>query len=237
MSYKIGTNSVGSHSSDEKKEIFSPQLATDDVSAEEEPQQMKVPVDSGFDPEYLRKTIRKIDWRLVPFLSALYSISLIDRTNISLANVAGMGASLELTGNRYSVAVIAFFIPYITLELLSQLGLRKFGAAIWLSSAVTLWGCMMIAMGFVQDHQQLAALRALVGVFEAALFPGAAYLISCWYVRRQIQTRLSFFYVMSVVVAGLSSILAYGLTLIATIDDSLLGWQWIFVVEGLRRYS
>jgi hypothetical protein len=29
-----------------------------------------------------RKLIRKIDWRLLPILGALYSISLIDRTNV-----------------------------------------------------------------------------------------------------------------------------------------------------------
>lgn len=197
---------------------------------------MKVPVDEGFDPVFLRKTLTKIDWRLVPFLAALYSISLIDRTNISLARAAGMGTALELQiSPRYSIAVLMFFIPYILLEIPSQIGLRKFGAAIWLSTAVTLWGCMMLAMGFVKTWQQLTALRALVGIFEAALFPGAAYLISCWYIRRQVQIRLSFFYVMSVFVTGLSSILAYGLARIATVSDALDGWQWIFVVEGLRE--
>jgi hypothetical protein len=29
-----------------------------------------------------KKLIRKIDWRLLPILGALYSISLIDRTNV-----------------------------------------------------------------------------------------------------------------------------------------------------------
>lgn len=30
-----------------------------------------------------KRLIRKIDWRLVPILGALYSIALIDRTNVS----------------------------------------------------------------------------------------------------------------------------------------------------------
>jgi MFS family permease len=71
-------------------------------------------------------------------------------------------------------------VPYIILELPSQIGLRRFGASVWLSSAVTLWGIVLVAMAFVKTWQQLAALRALIGVFEAALFPGCAYLISCW---------------------------------------------------------
>lgn len=32
-----------------------------------------------------KKLIRKIDWRLLPILGALYSIALIDRTNVSAA--------------------------------------------------------------------------------------------------------------------------------------------------------
>lgn len=144
-----------------------------------------------------------------------------------------MGKELKLSiGERYSIAVLAFFIPYILLELPSQVGLRKFGAAIWLSSSVLLWGVVMIAMGFVHNHHQLAGLRALLGVFEATLFPGCAYLISCWYIRRQVQVRLSIFYVTSVAISGLSAILAYGLAQLHG-RAGLSGWRWIFIIEGI----
>lgn len=37
-----------------------------------------------------RLNSRKIDWNLIPILSALYCISLIDRTNVSVARLLGM---------------------------------------------------------------------------------------------------------------------------------------------------
>jgi hypothetical protein len=37
----------------------------------------------AFDEIEEKKLIRKIDWRLLPILGALYSIALIDRTNVS----------------------------------------------------------------------------------------------------------------------------------------------------------
>lgn len=43
-------------------------------------------------------------------------------------------------GDRYSIITLVFFIPYIIFEIPSQFGLRKFGAKIWLGSAVVLWG-------------------------------------------------------------------------------------------------
>jgi hypothetical protein len=48
----------------------------------------------------------------------MYSISLIDRTNLGLAMVAGMAEDLELTvGNRYTILVMIFFVAYIIFEI------------------------------------------------------------------------------------------------------------------------
>ncbi|KAK0531216.1 hypothetical protein OC834_003027 [Tilletia horrida] len=186
-----------------------------------------------YDQSFIRKTMRRVDFRLVPILAVAYMISLIDRTNISLARAAGMNKELALSvGNRYSIAVIAFFPPYIALEILSQLGLRRFGAARWLGSAVILWGIVMIGMGFVKTWEQLTATRALLGIFEAALFPGAAYLLSCWYLRSEVQVRLTWFYLLAVVMSGFSAIIAYGLSLMNG-REGISGWRWIFIIEGV----
>lgn len=67
--------------------------------------------DAGHDPSSVRKTMRKVDRRLLPILGALYSISLIDRTNISNARVAGAGVDLNLTaGSNYSIPLLVFFV-------------------------------------------------------------------------------------------------------------------------------
>lgn len=50
---------------------------------------------------------RKIDIRLLLVLGCTYAISLIDRTNISVARVAGMGTALQLQiGDRYSIITL-----------------------------------------------------------------------------------------------------------------------------------
>jgi hypothetical protein len=57
---------------------------------------------------------RRIDMRLLPILGIMYSISLIDRTNLGLALVAGMQEDLGLAiGNRYTVIVMVFFVAYM----------------------------------------------------------------------------------------------------------------------------
>ena len=107
----------------------------------------RVMIDAGFDAQEIKKTMRKVDWRLVPILAALYSISLIDRTNLALARAAGMEQVLTLRlGDRYSITVVTFFATYIVFEYPSTFGLRKFGAAKWLGTATVLWGAIMLGM-------------------------------------------------------------------------------------------
>lgn len=44
-----------------------------------------------------KRIVRKIDLRLVPICGVMYCISLLDRTNLSAANIAGMSKQLKLT--------------------------------------------------------------------------------------------------------------------------------------------
>lgn len=59
------------------------------------------------DPVMKKRVLRKIDLRLLPILGTLYCISLIDRTNISVARISGLDEDLGLdVGNRASVALL-----------------------------------------------------------------------------------------------------------------------------------
>lgn len=46
----------------------------------------------------------------------MYAISLIDRTNLGLAAIAGMNKDLQLTGDRYTIVIMLFFVMYIIFE-------------------------------------------------------------------------------------------------------------------------
>lgn len=56
--------------------------------------------------------------------------------------------------------------------------LKKLAPKIWLSLIVTLFGIVMIGMGLIRNFGGLVAMRVLLGIFEAGLFPGATYLLS-----------------------------------------------------------
>lgn len=49
------------------------------------------------------KLLRKIDWRLLPILTLLYTLSYLDRGNIGNAKVAGMNEDLGLSDGQYNL--------------------------------------------------------------------------------------------------------------------------------------
>lgn len=72
-----------------------------------------------------------------------------------------------LTGNRYSVALLVFFTTYIVFELPSNLMLRRFGAAKWLTFLAFSWGVTIIGAGFAKKWTDMVVVRILIGIFEA----------------------------------------------------------------------
>ena len=49
-------------------------------------------VDYYIDPKAEKRLVRKLDWRLIPWLCLLYLISFLDRTNIGNAKIQGPGS-------------------------------------------------------------------------------------------------------------------------------------------------
>ncbi|KAK6371558.1 uncharacterized protein PV06_01409 [Exophiala oligosperma] len=177
--------------------------------------------------------MRKVDRRLLPLCGALYAVSLVDRLNLPNARLAGMDEALGMSiGNRYSVVTMVFFIGYIVFDFPAGFVMRKTGAATFLGVIGFCWGILTIAMGFCKTWGALLACRVIFGALEGGLFPGIIFLLSCWYIRHEVQVRFSSFYGAGMLVSGLSNLLAYGLSKADGLGG-LGGWSWIFIFEGI----
>ncbi|KAF3479642.1 uncharacterized protein GIQ15_06618 [Arthroderma uncinatum] len=218
--------------SDEEK---ASQLAADHVDdvSKNVPSPTDIDEDEEFSRQEQRKIIHRIDARLVVICGVGYLISLMDRTNTSVAAIAGMTKDLGLKiGFRYSIIVLVFFVTYIIAQPIATVAIRKIGPRIFISAIIFTWGIILIGFGFVKNWQEMAGLRALLGFLEAGFFPGTVYLLSTWYCRHEVQKRYSVFYIIGAVAASLSGILAFGLSHMEGIQG-IRGWRWIFIMEGV----
>jgi hypothetical protein len=66
--------------------------------------------EARFTKEEEEAVIRKLDWHLMPLIFVLYSLSVLDRSNLGNAKIAGMTKDINLGGNRYSWLGTIFYI-------------------------------------------------------------------------------------------------------------------------------
>ncbi|KAL4971594.1 major facilitator superfamily domain-containing protein [Aspergillus desertorum] len=187
----------------------------------------------SFSPERRRKVMRKVDLRLLPCLTVLYLISHLDRANIGNAKILGLTEDLGLSGIQYNVALSLFFIPYVLLEVPSNILLKRFARpSVYLGTLIVSWGIIMTLTGVVRNFGGLVAMRVLLGVFEAGFFPGSVYLCSLWYMPRDLGTRVASFFSASALSGAFSGLLAAAISKMDGVAG-YAGWRWIFILEGL----
>jgi MFS family permease len=141
-----------------------------------------------------RSAIRKVTWRLVPFVALMFFINYLDRTAIGFAAPNGMTDDLGLSAAQFGFASGVFFIGYILLEVPSNLALHRFGARRWLARIMISWGVVALLFTWTQNFGQLVGLRFLLGVAEAGFFPGAILFLSLWVPARYRGRMLMLFY-------------------------------------------
>ncbi|WP_043328059.1 MFS transporter [Curvibacter gracilis] len=174
-----------------------------------------------------QSAIRKVSWRLVPFVALMFFINFLDRTAISFAGPNGMSKDLALSAAQFGMAAGIFFVGYIVLEIPSNLALHKYGARRWLSRIMVSWGVVALLFTWVSNVEGLYTLRFLLGVAEAGFFPGAILFLSQWVPARYRSHILGLFYLAqpltTVIGAPLAALLieAHGLF-------GLAGWRIMF---------
>ena len=82
-----------------------------------------------------RRIIRLLDWHIMPWIFVLYSLSVLDRSNLGNARIAGMEDDINLEGKRYDWLATVFYIAYI-LSQWTQLGWKAFKPHNWVAFTV-----------------------------------------------------------------------------------------------------
>lgn len=91
------------------------------------------------DMEIEKRTLKKITWRIVPFIMILYLIAYIDRVNIGFAALT-MKEDLGFTASVLGFGAGIFFLGYFLFEVPSNVILHKVGARIWIARVMVTWG-------------------------------------------------------------------------------------------------
>jgi MFS family permease len=203
-----------------------------DVERTEASNNSPAPSHLDIDPVAEAKLVRKLDFTIYPVFYVLYTMAFLDRINISNAKIQGMVSELDMVdNNHFNIALFIFFVPYILLEVPSNIIIRYVRPSLYLGTLMFMWGIINMCMGFVQSYQQLVGLRILLGVFEAGIMPGIIFVTSFYYKRHEFQKRVSVLFSSTVVAGAFGGLLAYAIAGLGG-SQGRAAWRWIFIIEG-----
>lgn len=179
-----------------------------------------------------RKARLKIDIRLCSIAGVLCCLNLLDSGILSSASVTTMQQDLNLQGSHYSESIFLFTIANVVFNLPCTVYVRLVGPRLWFAASTFCFGIITLSTAFIHTWGQMIALRVLLGISMAGIYPGVTYMISVWYTRREQQVRFALMQSGEVVGLATGNIVNYALN---HLDGraGLAGWRWMFLVQGL----
>ena len=175
--------------------------------------------------------MKRIAWRLTPFLIVAYFFSIIDRSNIGFASLE-MNRELGLTQSMFGLAGGIYFVSFFLCEVPSNLALERFGARRWIARIMITWGAVVGFTAFCVGPKSLVLMRLLLGAAEAGFFPGVALYLTYWFPPSYRGRIIGVFMVAVPLANGLGSLVAGYLMSIGGLLG-LRGWQWLFLLEAV----
>jgi ACS family tartrate transporter-like MFS transporter len=175
--------------------------------------------------------MRRVTWRLIPFVFVLYIFNFLDRSNVGLAALQ-MNRDLGFSARAFGLGAGIFFVGYSLFEVPSNLVLVRVGARRWIARIMITWGLLASALMFVRTPTQFYVLRFLLGVAEAGFFPAILYYLSQWY-PASMRARSGAWFMIAIPLSGTIGGPFGGWLLGLNGRVGLAGWQWLFVIEGI----
>src|SRR6478609_7414397 len=125
---------------------------------------------------------------IIPVALIMYTISYVDRTNVSLAldpKISTMMGDLRMDDGMKGEAMGIFFWGYLLLQIPGGYLANRWGARKVVSVCLFLWGLCAVGCGLSQTFQQFRLARFLLGIAESAVFPATLVLLANWFPRAE----------------------------------------------------
>ncbi len=177
------------------------------------------------------RVMRRISWRILPFVMLLYFISFLDRVNVGFAAFT-MNKAIGLSPAAYGLGGGLFFIGYFLFEVPSNLILYRIGVRVWIARVMVTWGIVSACSAFVTGAHSFYALRFLLGVAEAGFFPGIILYLSLWFPARYRAIAAAAFMAAAPISTAIGSPISGALMELPRFAG-LSNWQWLYLIEAV----
>lgn len=176
--------------------------------------------------------VRKLDYRIMPTLCVMYFLNYIDRNALASARLNNIEKDLGMSGFQFNTTISILFVGYVLMQIPSNMLITKIQPGIYMSSWMIVWAAVSACTALVKNYGGLVAARFFLGITEAPFYPGATYMLSIFYTRREVAARIAVLYCAQILATGFAGLIAAGVFAGMSGLGGLKGWQWLFILEG-----
>ncbi|KIW81661.1 hypothetical protein Z517_04687 [Fonsecaea pedrosoi CBS 271.37] len=177
-----------------------------------------------------QRLVRKLDREYRQCTVGIHR-SRFQKPSLTVTRLYGLEADLGLHGNQFQILVSVLFVTYITLELPSNLVVKKIGPSRWISFIALSWGLVATFSGFVQNFGGMLVCRLLLGAFEGGMFPGVVVYLTFFYTKKELALRIGYLFTCAALAGACGGLLAYAISFLDGVGGHR-GWRWILWLEG-----
>ncbi|KAH9889522.1 MFS general substrate transporter [Cubamyces lactineus] len=180
-----------------------------------------------------RRLVRILDWRLLPTIVLIFIMNYIDRTAVTAARLKGLEQDLGMSDIQYSVILAVLYASYVPAQIPSNMILNRITRpSYYIPFCVIVWGLTSALTGVSKTYAGMVVARIFVGLPEAAFYPGAIYLLSRWYTRKELAFRSAILYGGLLISNAFGSLMAAGILSRMEGKLGIRAWRWLFYIEG-----
>lgn len=139
---------------------------------------------------------------------------------------------LNLTGTQYNTCVSILFVGYLLGQVPSNMFLTRTKPSYYMAGCMALWAIVSALTAVSRNFTGLLLTRFFLGVTEAPYYPGALYMLSIFYTRKEIATRISILYTGNILATAFAGLIAAGIFHGMDGAGGLAGWRWMFILLG-----
>ncbi|PIL33374.1 MFS general substrate transporter [Ganoderma sinense ZZ0214-1] len=189
-------------------------------------------------PAAERRLVRMLDMRLLPTIIIIFIMNYIDRVAVTAARLKGLSQDLGLSDIQYATVLAVLYASYVPSQIPSNMILNRISRpSYYIPTCVVLWGLTSALTGVAKNYSGILAARIFVGVPEAAFYPGAIYLLSRWYTRKELAFRSAILYGGLLISNAFGSLMAAGILSGMDGKRGIRAWRWLFYIEGAITIS
>lgn len=100
---------------------------------------------------------------------------------------------------------------------------------------MALWAVVSTLTAVTHDFKGLLLTRFFLGITEAPFYPGALYVLSLFYTRKEIATRISILFTANICGTAFAGLIAIGVFEMSG-TAGLSGWRWLFILQGIITF-